>query len=408
MSCVQLILKDALWWSEAIGAFVESRDAYGVDELEMGNATELFGGVPTTFSALRSMPGDSAIRIYGPSTLEDFFEAPVKLRLTRHGRWSVGLQLKWDGGMYEQRLEFAWDGNVAVPLAARTATETAAGETAPLPDSELRELYLAGIRAHTEGNLERTIELWQRILEQDSQFQGGSLTIQLERIRRQFQPTQILQLRERARNARKTGAWAEEIGAWQALLGLEAADEEARTSIPIAEANRRYAWMYENASQLLRKGLLPDARTQLDILWQQHPDYGDPAGLAQQADFVRLRLRSSRGRYTYLTSNGRERRKDVYLTVVSQDLQGNLTARVGHSDIGAQYLCTGTIKDDRHIVLQGKHEQVPQQIAFEGNIRPDGRGQGTIEISTHEATINTGKWEIDGLVNSLAGIPAAP
>lgn len=130
--------------------------------------------------------------------------------------------------------------------------------TPPQPHPDLEELYRAGILAQVEGNFERTAILWQQILEQNPQFQHGTLARQLEKLLQELHPIRAQRLRDLARNAQQAGAWGQEIGAWQALLKLEPQDKEAQERIPIAENNQTYAWMYESASQFIKDGMLVD------------------------------------------------------------------------------------------------------------------------------------------------------
>ncbi|HEY1348874.1 MAG TPA: TIR domain-containing protein [Ktedonobacteraceae bacterium] len=152
----------------------------------------------------------------------------------------------------------------------------------PRPEPGLMDLYRAGIVAHAANDLERTAVLWQQVLERDPRFQSGTLAIQLQRLQKALHPLRVQRLRERALQAHTQGAWSQEIGALQALLALEPGESVAKARLALAHLHLRYAWMYESAIQFIAEQTLDAARVQLQMLWQEDPYYGDPAGLSQQ------------------------------------------------------------------------------------------------------------------------------
>ncbi len=51
--------------------------------------------------------------------------------------------------------------------------------------------------------------------------------------------------------------------------------------LKIARQNEQFAWMYTSAQQFIDNGDNASARDQLQMLWQDAPYYGDPAGLSK-------------------------------------------------------------------------------------------------------------------------------
>ena len=136
----------------------------------------------------------------------------------------------------------------------------------PLPEPELDDLYRGGAKARSEGDLERTAVLWAgKILDRDPNFQNGTFAPLRERLMQELHPLRVKRLRERAEQASSEGEWGQEIGAWEALLGLEPQDEQAQRRIPLAKENQKYAWHYEYAQQFVEEGDLISAKTELEI-----------------------------------------------------------------------------------------------------------------------------------------------
>jgi hypothetical protein len=155
-------------------------------------------------------------------------------------------------------------------------------QPAPLPPNpDLNALYRAGVAVRANGDLERTATLWQQVLDRDPNFGNGILASQMKELKEELHPIRVKRLRELAEQAHRSGEWGPEIGAWQALLGIEPQDSQAQERISIAIHNQQYVWMYENAQQFVTERNLPSAKTQLQMLWQNAPYYGDPRGIAK-------------------------------------------------------------------------------------------------------------------------------
>ncbi len=151
------------------------------------------------------------------------------------------------------------------------------------PAADLNELYRAGVAARAEGNLERTAIFWQQVLDRESSFGNGALAPQMQRLQAELHPLRVQRLRDQAEQAHRSGAWGQEIGAWQALLGLEPKDKQAQQRIPVAQQNQKFAWVYENAQEFAKTKNIPALKEQLGLLWHDAPYYGDPADLARLA-----------------------------------------------------------------------------------------------------------------------------
>lgn len=103
---------------------------------------------------------------------------------------------------------------------------------------------------------------------------------------------------DQARKAHKTGAWQEEIDAWNNFIEQiqkqnpehmkfmrrerETQIEKAQYLVAIAENNLLHHSEYEKAQQLVNAGELDEAKRVLKHLWHLAPDYGDPQKLAKK------------------------------------------------------------------------------------------------------------------------------
>jgi hypothetical protein len=117
--------------------------------------------------------------------------------------------------------------------------------------------------------------------------------------------TKMIPLRfKQAREASLQGRWQDEVHLWEDLLVLEPSTQDlaSHLKVPltlgkekeisnltqsiqerlqIARQNEQCAWMYAGAQQFIKNKDTTAARTQLQMLWQDAPFYGDSAGLAQ-------------------------------------------------------------------------------------------------------------------------------
>jgi len=165
-------------------------------------------------------------------------------------------------------------------LKAEESDLVAPQPASPPPDPDLNNLYRAGVTARAEGDLERLAILWQQILDRDPNFENGTLAPRMKRLEQELHPTRVQRWQGMAEQAHRAGEWRQEIGAWQALLGLEPKATQAKERISVAEHNQKYALDYENAHRFVREGQISAAKTQLEMLYDDAPYYGDPAGLA--------------------------------------------------------------------------------------------------------------------------------
>jgi hypothetical protein len=136
----------------------------------------------------------------------------------------------------------------------------------PPPSANLHELYWTGVKAQLEGDIERTAISWQQVLDHDPAFGNGMLTLQMRQLMAELHSIRIQRLREQAKQAHLAGIWGQEIGAWEALLGLMPEDREAKECISIAQHNQKYAWLYDNALDFASANNFAGVKTQLTCL----------------------------------------------------------------------------------------------------------------------------------------------
>lgn len=262
----------------------------------------------------------------------------------------------------------------------------------PLPDPDLRTLYLAGIKAKVEGNLDRTAILWQQILERDPHFQHDTLAPQMTRLQQELLPFRVSRLRDRARQAMQAGEWGQAIGAWQALLGMKPGDPEAKESIPIAEFNLNYAWMYENAVQLKDEGDLLAAKLQLEMLWEDAPEYGDPKAIAGTVDAKIPKPISLKNSYegSYAFNDDRTKNGTMKLVINSLNAQRGIKADIYFdSNSSPGYSVIGTINTKGVIILHSRDGQ-SNWIELKGTVTQTGLIEGTFRTKIQSSNAYIG------------------
>src|SRR5579871_6273904 len=231
------------------------------------------------------------------------------------------------------------------PPAAKERDLVRAQPAPPPPDADLNTLYRTGVAAKAEGDLERAAALWQQVLDRDPDFGNKTLVTFMKQLQQEVLPRRIQRLKEIALQAHQAGAWGQEIGAWQALLGLEPQNAEAKQAVSIAQVNLQHAWMYENAIEFAQQGQLAAAKEQLNMLWQVAPDYGDPAKIAEKIDLF-LQLKKS---YTGTLIFGDGSTWDIWFLSI---IQGNNSVKGEFViDSSRRSLFEGTINDNGDFVF---------------------------------------------------------
>jgi hypothetical protein len=272
----------------------------------------------------------------------------------------------------------------------------------PLPNPDLRTLYMAGVKAKVEGTLDRTAILWQQILDRDPHFQRDTLAPQMTRLQQELHPFRVNRLRERARQARQAGEWGQEIGAWQALLSMEPEDSEAQKSIPIAEHKQNYAWMYENAVQLKEEGDLLASKLQLEMLWEDAPLYGDPKAIAEKVGAEAPKPISLKKSYkgTYQIINSSENGRPMELVIKLQNTAEMVEADIFFDGQAAPTISvSGTFSPNLGIELKGKGNKRSWNdilMNLTGHFEPSGEIEGTYVLTklTNNSQINTVKFSL--------------
>jgi tetratricopeptide (TPR) repeat protein len=150
----------------------------------------------------------------------------------------------------------------------------------PLNDEALEKLYEDGISAQAEQDLERAVIFWQRILDIRPDYLNGIVARQMNDLRRSLQQRQVQQLRQLAESSRKYSNWGRESAAWSAVLDLVPNDRQALSGRMVAEKHKVLVTLYDKAYAFYNAGKSQEASIQLKMLWDEAPDYGDPAKLA--------------------------------------------------------------------------------------------------------------------------------
>jgi len=189
---------------------------------------------------------------------------------------------------------------MSTPQPAIQATQFDASVQFQAPSNSIEQLFQEGVRSQTSGDVEEAFRIWRQVMTLPGVPERYSTTAR-NRIRELRTPLIPLRLKQ-AREASLQGRWQEEIRLWEDLLALEPSTQELtsllaspltlgkptsnitqslQARLQIARQNEQSTWMYEGAQKYLRTGDSAAATTQLKMLWQDAPYYGDPAGLSK-------------------------------------------------------------------------------------------------------------------------------
>ena len=168
------------------------------------------------------------------------------------------------------------------------------------PPKSIEQLFQEGVRAQASGNAEDAFRIWRQIMTTSGVAERYSTTARnrIRELRTQMIPLCLKQARE----ASVQGRWLDEIRLWEDLLALEPSTQELtpllkspltlgkptsnimqsiKERLQIAQQNEQSAWMYELAQQFIDNKDNDAASTQLQMLWNDAPFYGDAAALAK-------------------------------------------------------------------------------------------------------------------------------
>lgn len=162
-------------------------------------------------------------------------------------------------------------------------------------DEELDELYRRAVQAEIANNLDRATDLFQRILNANPTYRNNYIGNRMPELLARRQQVWIARLKQIAYQARLEGEWGLEIAAWNAMVTESSGDARAQQGLALAKHNQSFAWLYKEALSAYNNGDIPAAKHQIEQLWQQAPDYGDPARLAPELGMPARQARESTG-----------------------------------------------------------------------------------------------------------------
>ncbi len=168
------------------------------------------------------------------------------------------------------------------------------------PSNSIEQLFQEGVRAQANGNIEKAFHIWRQVTTTSGVAERYSTTARnrIRELRTQMIPLCLKQARE----ANMQGHYQDEIRLWEDVLALEPSAQDLapllklpltlgkatsnitqniQERLKIAQQNEQSAWMYAGAQQFIHNKDSAAARTQLQMLWQDAPYYGDPAGLSK-------------------------------------------------------------------------------------------------------------------------------
>jgi tetratricopeptide (TPR) repeat protein len=156
----------------------------------------------------------------------------------------------------------------------------------PLPDFELRKLYITGLQAKANGDLDRAETFWQHILDRNTSYLNGLVAREMQRLQAQLRPIHVRKYLDAADRARAEGAWEQELASLEALLRLEPQNTVWARRRKYALQNRDNSELYEIARELVAEGAKVEARDHLKLLWNDAPAFGDPVRLGAQIGYT--------------------------------------------------------------------------------------------------------------------------
>jgi tetratricopeptide (TPR) repeat protein len=162
-------------------------------------------------------------------------------------------------------------------------------------DAELDELYRRAVQAEIAGNLDRATDLFQRILHANPSYRNHYVGNRMPDMLRKRQQVWLDRLKKIAYEARLEGEWGLEIAAWNATMTESGGDPRAQAGLDLARRHHSFAWLYKEALSAYNNGDVAVARHQLQELWKNAPDYGDPARLAPELGLPARQTRESTG-----------------------------------------------------------------------------------------------------------------
>lgn len=183
----------------------------------------------------------------------------------------------------------------ASPLALRPMGAIEISRSTLKSDAELDEVYRRAVQAEIAGNLDRATDLFQRILNANPSYRNHYVGNRMPDLLRKRQGVWIDRLKKIAYEARLEGEWGLEIAAWTAMITESNGDPRAQAGLDLAKRNQSFAWLYKEALSAYNNGEIPVAKHQLEELWKNAPDYGDPARLAPELGMPTREARESTG-----------------------------------------------------------------------------------------------------------------
>jgi hypothetical protein len=118
----------------------------------------------------------------------------------------------------------------------------------PLPDIELRKIYLAGLQAKADGDLDRAAMLWQQILDSNKFYLNGRVHREMQQLQAQLRPIHVRKYLDEADRARAEGAWEQELASLEALVSLEPQNTVWAKRRKYATQNRDNSELYDPRS----------------------------------------------------------------------------------------------------------------------------------------------------------------
>ena len=126
---------------------------------------------------------------------------------------------------------------------------------------------------------ERALYLYERVLENDSEFMDGQIERFVRDKRQELKPARLALLQDQIELARKSGHWTEVIQLSKSMKDLDPINEFASDQMEVAEQNSQFEPMYKRAKRTAEDGNGEAAINLMKYVFRNAPKYRDPDGV---------------------------------------------------------------------------------------------------------------------------------
>lgn len=136
-------------------------------------------------------------------------------------------------------------------------------------------------RPRTSDDLAKAINLLEDIVADNPNALNGRAKSKLKALQPELGAARMRDLEQHIEQARLAGDWRQESALWNTLATFRKLTQAESKRMQLAQRNQAYQDGYNLIVRMVGDGSYSGAANDLRKLWQDAPDYGDPAGLAR-------------------------------------------------------------------------------------------------------------------------------